>query len=68
VATSTSASNRTDIARKLAQAAMVEAQSAALHGVLVGCGRRTAADHLEQWLAAVQASLGPPATPTTARP
>lgn len=45
--------------RKLAQAAMVEAQNAALHGELVSCGRRTVAEYLEQWLAAVQASLEP---------
>jgi len=45
--------------KKLAEAAMVEAQSAALHGELVTCGRRTLADYLEQWLAAVQASLEP---------
>ncbi len=36
--------------KKLAQAAMVEAQSAALHGELVSCGRRTVAEYLEQWL------------------
>ena len=45
--------------KKLAEAAMVEAQSAALHGELVSCGRRTLAEFLEQWLAAVQASLEP---------
>jgi hypothetical protein len=38
---------------------MVEAQSAALYGELVGCGRRTVTDYLEQWLAAVQASMEP---------
>ncbi len=38
---------------------MVEAQSAALDGELVTCGRRTVAEYLEQWLAAVQASLEP---------
>ena len=38
---------------------MVEAQNAALHGELVRCGRRTVAEYLEQWLAAVQASLEP---------
>ena len=45
--------------KKLAEAAMLEAQSAALHGELVTCDRRTLADYLEQWLAAVQASLEP---------
>jgi integrase len=45
--------------KKLAQAAMVEAQSAALHGELVSCGRRTLAEFLEQWLEAVKASLEP---------
>ena len=36
---------------------MVEAQSAALHGELIGCVRRTVAEYVEQWLTAVQASL-----------
>ena len=45
--------------KRLAQEAMVEAQSAALHGEFVTCGRRTVAEYLEQWLAPVQASLEP---------
>ncbi len=45
--------------KKLAQAAMVEAQTAALHGELVSCGRRTVAEYLEQWLEAVRAGLEP---------
>ncbi len=45
--------------KKLAQAAMVEAQNAALHGELVICGRRTVAEYLEQWLAAVRSGLEP---------
>lgn len=45
--------------KKLAQEAMVEAQSAALHGEPVTCGRRTVAEYPEQWLTAVQASLEP---------
>jgi integrase len=45
--------------KKLAQAAMVEAQNAALHGELVSCGRRTVAEYLEQWLEAVRSGLEP---------
>ncbi len=45
--------------KRLAEAAMVEAQNAALHGELVSGGRRTVAEYLEQWLAAVKASLEP---------
>jgi hypothetical protein len=45
--------------KKLAEAAMVKAQNAALRGELITCGRRTVAEYLEQWLAAVQASLEP---------
>ncbi len=52
--------------KKLAQEAMVEAQSAALHGELVTCGRRTVAEYLESGWPRCRPAWSRPASPTTA--